>query len=59
MAYEARMVPSPAGAVTWPRASSVRSGSSSTEPIRKQIAPIRVWVLARPALCTWPVTGLM
>ena len=33
-------------------ASSVRSGRSSTAPMRKQIAPIRVWVPARPALCT-------
>ena len=46
-------------AVASVRVSSVRSGSSRTAPIRKQMAPIRVWVLARPALWTWPVTGLM
>src|SRR5262252_1802067 len=40
------------------RVSSVRSGSSMMAPMRKQIAPTRVWVSARPALCTWPVTGL-
>jgi hypothetical protein len=40
-------------------ASSVRSGNSSRAPMKKQTAPIRVWVLARAASCTWPVTGSM
>jgi hypothetical protein len=39
------------------RPSSVRSGSSSTAPTRKQIAPIKVVASAPPELCTWPVTG--
>jgi len=51
--------PSSTRATTWPLTSSVRSGSISMAPMKKHTAPIRVWLSARAALCTWPVTGLM
>jgi len=49
----------PGSPVLYPSASSVRSGSSSRAPMRKQTAPMNVCVSARAALCTWPVTGSM
>jgi hypothetical protein len=39
--------------------SSVRSGSSSSAPARKNTAPTRVPRFARSALRNWPVAGLM
>lgn len=51
--------PDPAEGGVTPAASLVRSGSSSTAPTRKQIAPMKVCVLARAASCTSPVSGLM